>query len=232
MKKTTVISALAILCGAHFLFGATDGVKGKDSLKTFAQQQSYMMGTETANQLKGMNITIDYDAFVQGFGDVMKDRTLLLDKAALDSIRQIFMTHLRDQQMASVKNAAQEGDKFLAANKTKPGVITTASGLQYIVEKMGTGPKPTLTDKVKVNYEGTLISGKIFDSSYKRGQPAAFQVSGVIPGWTEALQLMPVGSKFKLFIPSSLAYGDRGAGEDIGPGAMLIFEVELLSIEK
>ena len=154
----------------------------------------------------------------------------------MDSIRQVFTMQLREHQMAGMKASSekntQEGETFLAANKTKPGVITTASGLQYIIEKQGTGPKPKATDKVKVNYEGTLIDGKIFDSSIKRGQPVEFPVNGVIPGWTEALQLMPVGSKFKLFVPANLGYGDRGAGPDIGPGAVLIFEVELLGIVK
>ncbi|MGH9569716.1 MAG: FKBP-type peptidyl-prolyl cis-trans isomerase, partial [Candidatus Angelobacter sp.] len=125
----------------------------------------------------------------------------------------------------------KEGEAFLAANKTKEGVITTPSGLQYKVLKQGTGPKPTTTDKVVCNYKGTLINGKEFDSSYKRGEPATFPVNGVIKGWTEALQLMPVGSKYQLFIPADLAYGERGAGADIGPDATLIFEVELLSIE-
>ena len=123
------------------------------------------------------------------------------------------------------------GEAFLAANKGKEGVIALPSGLQYKIEKAGTGPKPTATDSVVCNYRGTLIDGKEFDSSYKRGQPATFPVTGVIKGWTEALQLMPVGSKWQLFIPSDLAYGERGAGADIGPGATLIFEVELMSIE-
>jgi FKBP-type peptidyl-prolyl cis-trans isomerase FklB len=125
----------------------------------------------------------------------------------------------------------KEGDAFLAANKGKDGVVTLPSGLQYKIIKEGTGPKPTTNDTVMCNYKGTLIDGKEFDSSYKRGQPATFPVGGVIKGWTEALQLMPVGSKWQLFIPSDLAYGDRGAGADIGPGSTLIFEVELMSIE-
>lgn len=124
----------------------------------------------------------------------------------------------------------KEGDTFLAANKTKDGVKTLPSGLQYKVLKEGTGPKPTASDTVTCNYRGTLINGKEFDSSYKRGQPTSFPVGGVIKGWTEALQLMPVGSKWELFIPPDMAYGDRGAGADIGPGETLIFEVELLSI--
>jgi FKBP-type peptidyl-prolyl cis-trans isomerase FklB len=125
----------------------------------------------------------------------------------------------------------KEGDAFLAANKGKDGVVVLPSGLQYKIITAGTGPKPAATDSVICNYRGTLIDGKEFDSSYKRGQPATFPVSGVIKGWTEALQLMPVGSKWQLFVPADLAYGDRGAGADIGPGATLIFEVELVSIQ-
>jgi FKBP-type peptidyl-prolyl cis-trans isomerase len=127
----------------------------------------------------------------------------------------------------------KEGTEFLEANKTKEGVVTMPSGLQYKIMTEGTGPKPAATDTVTCNYKGTLLNGTEFDSSYKRGQPASFPVTGVIKGWTEALQLMPVGSKWQLFIPSELAYGDRGADprSGIGPGATLIFEVELLSIQ-
>ena len=135
-----------------------------------------------------------------------------------------------DKTHAAADENVKTGAAFLAANKSKPGVTTLPSGLQYKVLTAGTGPKPTASDTVTVNYRGTLISGKEFDSSYKRGQPATFPVGGVIKGWTEALQLMPVGSKWQLFIPADLAYGDRGAGGDIGPGETLIFEVELLSI--
>ena len=124
-----------------------------------------------------------------------------------------------------------EGETFLAANKNKEGVVTLPSGLQYKILKAGTGPKPTASDSVVCNYRGTLVNGTEFDSSYKRGQPATFPVNGVIKGWTEALQLMPVGSKWQLFIPAQLAYGERGAGPDIGPNATLIFEIELLSIQ-
>ncbi|MGA3051653.1 MAG: FKBP-type peptidyl-prolyl cis-trans isomerase [Chitinispirillaceae bacterium] len=236
MKKTAAIIALAVCCAAQFACGTKDGVQGKTSLKTFAEQKSYMIGVDIAHNLKSLNTEIDFEALVQGLGDVMKERPILLPKSSMDSIRQVFTMQLREHQMAGMKASSekntQEGETFLAANKTKPGVITTASGLQYIIEKLGTGPKPKATDKVKVNYEGTLIDGKIFDSSIKRGQPVEFPVNGVIPGWTEALQLMPVGSKFKLFVPANLGYGDRGAGPDIGPGAVLIFEVELLGIVK
>jgi FKBP-type peptidyl-prolyl cis-trans isomerase FklB len=125
----------------------------------------------------------------------------------------------------------KQGDAFLADNKSKPGVVALPSGLQYKILTAGTGPKPSSSDTVVCNYKGTLINGKEFDSSYKRGQPATFPVGGVIKGWTEALQLMPVGSKWQLYIPADLAYGDRSPSPDIAPGDMLIFEVELLSIQ-
>lgn len=140
------------------------------------------------------------------------------------------------QEMSSkMKNLAEkntkEGEAFLEANKKKSGVITLPSGLQYKILKEGNGAKPTATQTVKCHYRGTLIDGKEFDSSYKRGEPTEFPVGGVIKGWTEALQLMPVGSKWELYIPSTLAYGERGAGQTIGPNAVLIFEIELLSIK-
>jgi FKBP-type peptidyl-prolyl cis-trans isomerase len=139
----------------------------------------------------------------------------------------------KQQEHARVLGEAnkKQGDELLSANKAKEGVVTLPSGLQYKVLQEGTGPKPTATDSVVCNYRGTLIDSTEFDSSYKRGQPVTFPVSGVIKGWTEALQLMPVGSKWQLFIPPQLGYGERGAGTDIGPNATLIFEVELLSIQ-
>jgi FKBP-type peptidyl-prolyl cis-trans isomerase FklB len=139
----------------------------------------------------------------------------------------------KQEAMMSAMGSAnkKEGDAFLAANKSKDGVVALPSGLQYKILTKGSGPKPSAGDTVVCNYRGTLINGKEFDSSYKRGQPASFPVAGVIKGWTEALQLMPVGSKWELFVPSDLAYGDRGAGPDIGPGSTLIFEVELISIQ-
>jgi FKBP-type peptidyl-prolyl cis-trans isomerase FklB len=155
-------------------------------------------------------------------------------KAALTQLQ----TEMRAKQEEKLKLAAETnkkaGEEFLAANKAKDGVVTLPSGLQYKILTEGTGPKPTATDTVSCNYRGTLLDGKEFDSSYKRGQPASFQVTGVIKGWTEALQLMPVGSKWQLYIPSELGYGDRGADprSGIGPGATLIFEVELLSIQE
>jgi FKBP-type peptidyl-prolyl cis-trans isomerase len=143
--------------------------------------------------------------------------------------------NLRKAQMEKMQKAGEknkkEGETFLTANKAKPGVVTLPSGLQYKILQAGTGPKPTATDSVSCNYRGTLIDGTEFDSSYKRGQATTFPVSGVIKGWTEALQLMPVGSKWQLFVPASLAYGDRAASALIGPDATLIFDVELVSIQ-
>jgi FKBP-type peptidyl-prolyl cis-trans isomerase FklB len=159
---------------------------------------------------------------------------LLTEDEARATLTQL-RTEVRSKQQEKMKVAGEmskkEGVAFLAANKTKEGVVILPSGLQYKILTAGTGPKPTASDTVVCNYRGTLISGTEFDSSYKRGQPASFPVNGVIKGWTEALQLMPVGSKWQLFVPAELGYGDRGTGADIGPGATLIFEVELLSIQ-
>jgi len=140
------------------------------------------------------------------------------------------MTKQQAKQAVAGEKNKKEAEEFLAKNKAKPGVVTTASGLQYEVITEGTGPKPTADDRVTVNYRGTLLDGSQFDSSYDCGQPATFPVSGVIPGWVEAMQLMPVGSKYKLYIPPELAYQERGAGNAIGPNSLLIFEVELLAI--
>jgi FKBP-type peptidyl-prolyl cis-trans isomerase FklB len=146
--------------------------------------------------------------------------------------QQVMMDYVSKQKADKAAGAKKEGSAFLEENKTKPGVISTASGLQYTVLKEGTGPKPLATDKVKCNYEGKLLDGTVFDSSDKQGHPIEFAVSGVIRGWTEALQLMPVGSKWRLFVPSDLAYGDQQMGPDIKPGSTLIFDVELLEIVK
>ncbi len=152
-------------------------------------------------------------------------------KAALTEVQ----NEMRKKQQAQMQEAGEvnkkEGDAFLAANKGKDGIVALPSGLQYKILTAGTGPKPTVADTVVCNYRGTLINGTEFDSSYKRGQPATFPVSGVIKGWTEALPLMPVGSKWQLFIPAELAYGERSPGPEIGPNSTLIFEVELLSIQ-
>jgi FKBP-type peptidyl-prolyl cis-trans isomerase FklB len=185
--------------------------------------------------LHRQSVEIDPALLMQGLKDALAGgHTLMTDDEARATLTQL-QEELRKKQEAKMQQAGEEnkkeGEAFLAANKTKEGVVTLPSGLQYKILKAGTGPKPTATDSVVCNYRGTFIDGKEFDSSYKRGQPATFPVNGVIKGWTEALQLMSVGSKWQLFVPADLAYGARGAGADIGPNATLIFDVELLSIQ-
>jgi FKBP-type peptidyl-prolyl cis-trans isomerase len=216
---------------------ATDEEKAADvELKSYEQKLSYMLGQQIGNNIKESPTEIDVDIFVRGIKDSLKGNKSLLSDEETNQIRQEFSRQIqesRNQKMAvqSEKNL-KDGEAFLVENKKKEGIVTTDSGLQYKVLKKGDGPNPLATDKVTVHYRGTLLDGTEFDSSYKRGQPASFQVGGVIRGWTEALQLMNVGSKYQLFIPSDLAYGQRGAGQRIGPNSMLIFDVELLNIEK
>jgi FKBP-type peptidyl-prolyl cis-trans isomerase FklB len=218
------------------------------TLKTPKDKASYAVGLNVGRnlgaQLRQQSVEVDQAILLRGVKDALAGgKTLLTDDEAKAALTQL-QTEVRTRQQEKMKveqekiKAAselnkKEGADFLAANKTKEGVVTLPSGLQYKILTEGAGPKPTATDTVSCNYRGTLLDGTEFDSSYKHGQPASFQVTGVIKGWTEALQLMPVGSKWQLFIPSELAYGDRGADprSGIGPGATLIFEVELLSIQ-
>jgi FKBP-type peptidyl-prolyl cis-trans isomerase FklB len=178
---------------------------------------------------------VDSALVAQGLKDSLAGSKTRLTEDEAKAVLTEMQNEVRKQQQEKAAQAGAanktEGEAFLAANKAKEGVVTLPDGLQYKILKAGTGPKPAATDSVVCNYKGTLINGTEFDSSYKRGQPATFGVGQVIKGWTEALQLMPVGSKWQLFIPSSLAYGDRGAGAEIGPDATLIFEVELISIQ-
>jgi FKBP-type peptidyl-prolyl cis-trans isomerase FklB len=203
-------------------------------LKTDKDKQSYAMGMNLGLGLHKQGMTLDTALVARGMKDAMSGgKTALTEDEARAAMQQLQGT-LRQNAEAKAHEAGaanrKEGEAFLAANKSKDGVVTLPSGLQYKILTQGNGPKPAATDTVSCNYRGTLIDGKEFDSSYKRGQPASFNVSGVIKGWTEALQLMPVGSKWQLFIPADLAYGDRSPSPDIGPGDTLIFEVELLSI--
>ena len=197
-------------------------------------KNSYAIGMSIGGSLHRQSLDVDPNMLLKGLKDALAgEKTLLTEEEMRAAITQI-QTEARKKQEERMAQAGEankkEGEAFLDANKTKDGVVALPSGLQYKILQAGTGPKPATTDSVVCNYRGTLINGKEFDSSYKRGQPATFPVSGVIKGWTEALQLMPVGSKWQLFVPSDLAYGARGAGGDIGPNATLIFEVELISI--
>lgn len=199
------------------------------------EKASYALGMNVGNGLRRESVDIDPTVFAQGLKDALAGgKTLLTDDEARAALMQL-QQEVRAKQEAKMKQEAdanqKEGDAFLAANKAKEGVVALPSGLQYKILTPGTGPKPTAADTVVCNYKGTLLNGTEFDGSEKHGGPATFPVSGVIKGWTEALQLMPVGSKWQLFIPASLAYGERGAGGDIGPNATLIFEVELVSIK-
>jgi FKBP-type peptidyl-prolyl cis-trans isomerase FklB len=203
--------------------------------KTQKDKVSYALGMNIGANLHRQSIEVDPNIVRQGLEDAMAGgKTLLSEDEARATLTEL-QADIRKKQQEKMQQAGEankkEGDAFLAANKGKDGVVALPSGLQYKILTPGTGPKPTASDSVVCNYRGTLIDGKEFDSSYKRGQPATFPVGGVIKGWTEALQLMPVGSKWQLFVPAELGYGDRGTGADIGPNATLIFEVELLSIQ-
>jgi len=200
------------------------------ALKSTRDSLSYAIGLSVANFYKQQDITDINTAMVtRAINDVNKKSKLLMDEQQCNSV---IMGYVQKAKAGKAAGNKKIGEDFLAANKNKPGVVSLPSGLQYTILKEGTGPKPALTDKIKCHYHGTLIDGRVFDSSVDRGQPIELSVNGVIAGWTEALQLMPVGSKWKLFVPSNLAYGDQQAGALIGPGSTLIFDVELLEIVK
>lgn len=228
MKNLVIGITLAALAAPVF-------AEDRPALKDTKDKVSYSIGLDIGTTFKKQKMELNADALVAGLRDALGGAKPLLSDDEVRQVMMQFSKDMREKTAAANKDAAekntQEGEKFLAENKTKPGVKTTASGLQYKVEKEGNGQAPKETDTVVVNYRGTLIDGTEFDSSYKRGEPATFPVNRVIKGWTEALQLMKPGSKYQLFIPSGLAYGERGAGGDIGPNAMLIFEVELLSVK-
>jgi len=205
------------------------------ALNTTKDKVSYAIGADLGNKLKTSSIDIDPNILTRALKDVLTGAKTAMNDEEIRTTLTDLTKDLQAKQATLNKEKSdknkKEGEAFLAANKSKEGVVALPSGLQYKIIKAGTGPKPTAADTVVCNYKGTLIDGKEFDSSYKRGQPATFPVGGVIKGWTEALQLMPVGSTWQLFIPADLAYGDRQAGPDITPGATLVFEVELMSIQ-
>jgi FKBP-type peptidyl-prolyl cis-trans isomerase FklB len=213
---------------------ATQG-QGASTLTTQGDKFSYALGMSLGANLRKQSISVDEDILARGLKDGLGGGKTLLTEEEARAVMTAAQAEFRKQQQEKAQQLGEankkDGAAFLAANKAATGVVTLPSGLQYKVIQAGTGPKPAPTDTVTVNYRGTLLNGTEFDSSYKRGQPATFLVTGVIRGWTEALQLMPVGSKWQLFIPSDLAYGERGAGADIAPNATLIFEVELMSIK-
>ncbi|HQQ62201.1 MAG TPA: FKBP-type peptidyl-prolyl cis-trans isomerase [Pseudomonadales bacterium] len=214
-------------------------VPAAGALVTQDQKVSYILGMQVGGQFKANNMPIDQDSFIEGIKTAKEGSEPKLTKEQIQETMMAFQNDMQKKHEEQEKaqkaemdaKAAQnkiDGEKYLAANKAKPGVITTASGLQYEVLVEGKGPKPKETDTVTVHYRGTLVDGTEFDSSYKRNEPATFALNAVIPGWIEALQLMPEGSKWKIVLPSDLGYGPGGTGGPIGPNATLIFEVELL----
>jgi FKBP-type peptidyl-prolyl cis-trans isomerase FkpA len=224
---------------------AAEGAAGKiEGLPTEKQQISYMIGMDIGKSLKPMKDEVDMATLQRAINDVFADKKPLLNDEQAMKVMQAFATKMQAKQQeemakkqaemeAQGKKNIEEGAKFLAENGKKPGVTTTASGLQYQVVTEGKGPKPKAADSVKVHYTGTLLDGTKFDSSLDRNEPAQFVLNSVVPGWTEALQLMPVGSKYKLWIPANLGYGEQGTpGGPIPPNATLVFEVELIEIVK
>ena len=208
----------------------------KIELKDDKAKESYSVGYQFGQNLKKMQADLDAEVLSKGIEDALSGKESRLSEeemgTSLSNLRQKSVTAMQAALKQQAEKNLVEGEKFLAENKTKEGVKTTASGLQYKVLEEGEGPSPKVGDTVTVNYRGTLIDGTEFDSSYKRGEPATFPLTGVIPGWTEALQLMKKGSKWMLYIPPDLAYGERGAGNRIPPNSTLIFEVELISFQE
>jgi len=227
------IGFAALLVGLLINPSALAGDSGPDSEK---RKVSYSLGYQIGTNLKRQSVDVDLDMFRQGVKDALTGDDMLMtveeQRQVMTAYSKKHMGEREAKQKETAKKNKEIGRGFLGANKGNPGVVVLRSGLQYKVIREGKGPKPLSTDTVKTHYKGTLIDGTVFDSSYARGEPASFPVNGVIRGWTEALQLMNVGSKWLLFIPSDLAYGDKGAGDKIEPGATLLFDVELLEIVK
>ncbi len=193
------------------------------------EKLSYALGMVIGHNLKGMGVkNLSQDDFAKAMNDVLTNQTTsLTDQEA----QKLVGDFLQKQQEEATREIREEGERFLAENAKKEGVVVLPSGLQYTVLTEGTGAQPKATDRVKCHYEGTLTNGQVFDSSYRRGEPAVFPLNGVIAGWTEGVQLMKEGAKYRFFIPYNLAYGERGAGQAIPPYAALVFDVELISIE-
>lgn len=232
MRSLTVLTATALLvvtspaCASD----ATPAAKPQEG----KQRWSYALGAMTAQNFDQGGADIDIDMFIAGLKASLAGQNALSEEEMQASFNEFRTTMQAAQQKKQAEEAEKNktaGQAFLTENGAREGVTTTPSGLQYEVITAGNGPTPTSTDTVSVHYRGTLLDGTQFDSSYDRGQPATFGVTQVIAGWTEALQLMPVGSKWKVYLPSDIAYGERGAPPKIGPGAVLIFEVELLGIQ-
>lgn len=226
--RINILAMSALLAGSAF-------AEDKPDLKDPKQRISYAIGTDIGSGMKRQDLDIDPKAMAAGLADAFSGKPALTDeeiKQTLNDFRTQMTAKLEAKQKTEGAANIKKGEDFLAANSKKEGVKTTASGLQYKAIKSGTGKTPKASDTVKVHYHGTLIDGTVFDSSVDRGEPISFPVGGVIPGWTEALQLMKEGDKWQIVLPSKIAYGEQGAGPKIGPNSVLVFEVELLAIEK
>lgn len=234
-----LFAPLAVLLLAASALGAaeTPATKAPPAMdaKTVTDVASYGIGQQIGDNFKSQGITVNVDLLVQGLKDALQGQQARYTDEQLQTAFEAFNRTVQaaheQRAAASGEQSKREGQAFLQTNGKKPGVRTTASGLQYEVIKAGQGASPKATDSVRVHYEGKLINGQVFDSSVRRGQPATFRVNQVIPGWTEALQLMHTGDKWRIFVPSELAYGAAGAGDVIGPHSVLVFEVELLGIQ-
>ena len=232
MKRLALSIALLSLITTPVAWAQDDPFAAE--LETFSQKASYALGQDFGNSLKQSGVTIDIKALVQGLNDRLAGKELQLTTEELQQVMTEFrkqaQANAATQRKAMAEKNLKEGAAFLAANTKKVGVKTTESGLQYKIIKRGMGASPKANNSVRVHYEGKLINGKVFDSSLKRGVPLEFPVNMVINGWTEALQLMKEGGEWELYIPSTLAYGPRGAGGAIGPNATLIFKVQLIKV--
>jgi len=232
MKKIMIIACVAMLAACSDKAEAPQApVLSLDNDKA---KLSYAIGQDIGQSLETLKADLDRTLLIAAINDRLDGADAKISPEDAAKVKQVFFKKQADKRAAEQKASAEKnvaaGKAFLTENGKKAGVTTTASGLQYEVITKGSGDKPAATDKVTVNYKGTLIDGTEFDSSYKRGQPVTFPLNGVIAGWTEGVQLMSVGSKFKFVLPSALAYGERGAGAKIGPNSVLVFEVELLGI--
>ncbi len=227
---------LRVLTVTLLSLGLVSGVYAAVDLKTDADKLSYTIGNDMGSKFKQQNIAVNPAVFQQGLSDGLAGTkpalTMEEQKAVMENFQKTMMDKMQKEMKVAGEKNSVEGKAFLAKNAKEKGVKVTKSGLQYKVMEEGKGPKPSATDTVTVNYEGTLINGKVFDSSYQRGKPVSFPLNGVIPGWTEAVQLMPVGSTYMIYVPSKLAYGEQGAPGAIGPNETLIFKIQLLSTEK
>jgi FKBP-type peptidyl-prolyl cis-trans isomerase FklB len=212
------------------LFSITSSQAWAAEIKTEKQKLSYALGAYFSQGVAQQNVDMDIPAFLQAIEDVLKGSELKLNEEEIQTVLMQYQEKLNNERTAAADNNKVAGEKFLAENKNKEGVVTLPNGMQYKVLKEGTGPKPKSDSEVQVHYHGTHINGKVFDSSYERGEPITLSLTQVIKGWQEALPLMSVGSKYQFYIPAELAYGERGAGTSIGPNEALIFDIELLGI--